>query len=582
MARHKSNNPSNLALTWARLSSPALWSWGLLWFAATVTGVATYLMDFLRTENGSWLWAITYFSTLTFALLLAYVAKTTLLPRVPAVKVGLVNTLLAGLIGGLKNLAVGLLAIALQLEVHVGLLFRFVGGVIMGVAILTIFAAMTGSKAAHSEALQKLQLIRNDLLGSKENLDVLLADVVEQLIEKSRETVLPKIAEISALLKSATETSQIVSEISETVSTRVRPLMNEISSSANLGLTPISEPVVSSTKPQTPRRFVARDLIKPMTYLAYSLPAVSVLTFYFQGINGAIFGALATLLFVAFMWIFKHTVFPKRETHRVLGYIMLTLASVLAPVAGLYVIGGTLPLDAHQSVLVPFICWIIYIVTVVVLSPILLLDSESRRLEIMIEAENILLAKEIAVFEQKLWVFKRRWLFMLHGTVQSALTAALTRLQTFAESDPYQVSLVQADLERAEKALQSMPTNEINFEKASAELVESWAGVCSITIKVDMRASRALTTNLGSAYCVNEILKEAIGNAVRHGSATAVLVNVTREEDDFLDVKIQNDGSAPPKRRKKGIGSRMLDDITLNWSLERSGRLTTLRARLPL
>jgi anti-sigma regulatory factor (Ser/Thr protein kinase) len=218
----------------------------------------------------------------------------------------------------------------------------------------------------------------------------------------------------------------------------------------------------------------------------------------------------------------------------------------------------------------------------VVLSPVILLDTESRKLEKLIEVENTELAKEIAVFEQKLWVFKRRWLFMLHGTVQSALTAALTRLQTFAESDPYQVSLVQADLERAEVALKSVPSNDIDFGKATTELKESWAGVCAITVKEDMRASRALATNKGTAYCVNEILKEAIGNAVRHGSATAVMVNITREEDDFVDVEIQNDGSAPPKRRKKGIGSRMLDDVTLNWSLSRSGRLTTLTARLPL
>jgi nitrate/nitrite-specific signal transduction histidine kinase len=142
--------------------------------------------------------------------------------------------------------------------------------------------------------------------------------------------------------------------------------------------------------------------------------------------------------------------------------------------------------------------------------------------------------------------------------------------------------LVQGDLERAEKALQTLPSNEIDFESAMGELQDSWAGVCAITVNVDMRASRAMTNNQGSAYCVNEILKEAIGNAVRHGTATAALVSITREKDDFIDIEVQNDGGAPPKRRKGGIGSRMLDDITVSWSLARSGRLTTLKARLPL
>ncbi len=569
-------------MTWARLSSPDLWSWGLFWFVAVVTAVATYLMDYLRTENGSWLWAITYGASLAIAVAIAWAGKKWFLPRVSVARRGLANTVLAAFAGGIKNTSVGLMALALHLEVSIELLFRFVGGITMGLAIITLFAAITGSKAAHAEALQRLSTIRNDLLGSKENLDVLLADELEQLVERSRQTVLPKIEQISALLKSATETSMVAAAISETVSTRVRPLMDEIALSANSGLPKTTQTAAITGLVQTPRHFVARDLIKPLTYLAYSLPAVSIVTFYFQGFDGALFGAVSTVMYLGFMWLFKAVVLPRRATHRVVSYAMLTGAAILAPVVGLYVIGGALPMNSHQSVLVPFICWLIYIFTVVVLSPIILLDTESRRLEKLFESENDALAKEIAVFEQKLWVFKRRWLFMLHGTVQSALTAALTRLQTFAESDPYQVNLVQADLERAEKALQSLPSNEIDFEKAAQELVESWAGVCAITLKVDMRASRALVTNQGSAFCVNEILKEAIGNAVRHGSATAVLVNITREEDDFIDVEIQNDGSAPSKRRKKGIGSRMLDDITLNWSLERSGRLTTLKARLPL
>ena len=582
MARHKTKTDGALALTWARLSSTGIWSIGLLWFAAIVTGAATYLMDYLRTENGSLLWLGTYLISLSLSVLLAFAAKKWILPKMSESRVGLANVGLGALVGGIKNVSVALLSLAFNLETKVDFLFRFLGGLTMGLGIITVYAGITGSRVAHSQALQKLNSIRNDLLGSKENLDVLLADELERLIERSRETVLPKIAQISLLLKSKTETSELVLEINETVATKLRPLMDEIAISSSSGLDLPAEAIPPKYKVQTPRNFVAREVIKPVTFFFYALPAISFLTFYFQGLAGAGVGAISTLLFAATMWLFKVALMPKRATSRVASYAMITLASVVAPVAGLYVIGGALPLDAHQSVLVPFICWLIYIFTVTVVSPVILLDSESKKLEKIIEAENTQLAKEIAVFEQKLWVFKKRWLFMLHGTVQSALTAALTRLQTFAESDPYQVSLVQADLERAEKALQSVPANEIDFEKAAAELTDSWAGVCAITIRVDMRASRALVTNQGTAYCVNEILKEAIGNAVRHGGATAALVNITRLEDDFIDIEVQNDGSAPGKRRKKGIGSRMLDDITFRWSLERSGRLTTLKARLPL
>jgi hypothetical protein len=581
MGKHKTIQPSNFALTWGRVSSRGIWSLGFLWFAAIVFGFATFFMDFLRTENGSWLWFITYSGSLAVAAALAFLAKKFTVARVKESAIGVTNGLLALVIGGVKNLTVGLMALGLGLETQIDLGYRFFGGMLMGLAMLASYAAISGSRSAHSEALATLNTIRRDLLGSKENLDVLLADELDRLQEMSRQTVLPKIAQISELLKNASSTAELIGEITETVHSRLRPLMQDIAKSAKSTISSVGESSVSTEKVPMPRSFVARDLIRPLTYLAYDLPAIGFMTYYFQGPIGALWGAVSTLMFVGFMWLFK-SILPRRASKALIGYAILAGAGIVAPIAGLFVIGGTLPLDAHQSVVLPLICWLVHICTVVLLAPVSLRDSESARLEELIEAENELLAKEIAIFEQKLWVFKRRWLFMLHGTVQSALTAALTRLQTFAESDPYQVSLVQADLERAEKALTTVPSHELDFDKAMQELKESWAGVCSITIDTDMRAQRALTTNLGSAYCVNEILKEAVGNAVRHGSASAVLVRITRDKDDFIDLSIQNDGSAPPKRRKKGIGSRMLDDITFSWFLERSGRLTTLNARLPL
>ncbi len=581
MATHRTQPKSKLTLTWARFTSVNLWSRGMLLNSAIIFGGATLLMDVLRTGNTSWLWFFTYILSLGFAVLLVFIAKKILSSKNGPKNPGRYNLLVAMLVGGLKNLFVAQLAIWLNLETNVGYLFRFIGGLLMGAAILSVYAGLSGSRTTHKQVLHRLNEIQRDLMGSRENLDVLLSDELESLQEKSRESVLPKIAQISELLHSSTDTSKLAQEISETVSKRLRPLMEEISVSGAANRTSLTGQRFKEAKVKNPKYFVARDAIRPLTYLAYSMPALCFLGFYFQGLAGAVVGAISTFSFVGFMWLFKFLL-PKRATPRFSGYLMLTVASILAPVVGLYVIGGSLPLTSSVSVLLPLVCWLAYIFTVLIVTPTVVFDMESKKLERLIEIENASLAKEIALFEQKVWVFKRRWLFMLHGTVQSALTAALTRLQTFAESDPYQVSLIQADLERAEKALQTVPSNDIDFDKAAIELKEAWAGVCAITINVDLRASRALVTNLGSAYCVNEIVKEAIGNAVRHGTATAAMVSITRQKDDFIDIEVQNDGTAPPKRRKGGIGSRMLDDITISWSLARSGRLTTLRARLPL
>ena len=167
-------------------------------------------MDALRTEKLSWLWLAPYFGSLLIVIALVLGAKKLILDKIADRRNGLANILTAAIVGGLKNLSVALIATAVNLEAEIGLLFRFVGGVFMGLAILAMYASITGSRAAHREALNELNAVRNDLLGSKENLSLLLEDELESLQAKSRETVLPKIAQISELLKGATETGVLV------------------------------------------------------------------------------------------------------------------------------------------------------------------------------------------------------------------------------------------------------------------------------------------------------------------------------------------------------------------------------------
>lgn len=582
MASHKVSN-ANARLTWERLSSRDLWSWPLFWFAALVFGIFTAMMDFLRTDNGSWLWAVTYSVTLAETFLLALLVRFLVLPKIPDRFVSLTNVLAPAVIVGIKNTTVALMAFGLGLEPTSDLLSRLLGGVVMGAGIMVAWAAIVGARGSHKLALEKLAMIQSELLGSKENLDTLLADEVDRLQSKSRETVLPKIEQISQLLGDDSKTSEVVESLNDTVQNRVRPLMQDISATAKAGLRNNYPDPLQRTKLKTPPTFDIRDGIRPLLFASYMVPAGMLILFYFQSFRGGALiglgGAVATLLIYA---IFKQWLLPRRPVKKFPGYFVFYLLALAAPIPSLFLV-GLMPLNRVQSIVVPAVYWVVMVIVPATIGPLLILDNERAKLEAQISGENESLAKEITLFEQKLWVFRRRWLFMLHGTVQAALTAALTRLQTFSETDPYQASLVRADLDRAAKALQEVPSDEIDFEESLEQLKTAWEGVCAINVSVDMRAERALKSQRGTAYCVNEIAKEAVGNAVRHGGATAVAIRITRPQDDLVVLEFENNGTPVSGRaRKKGIGSRMLDDITLSWSLKRTGKLTTLKATLPL
>jgi two-component sensor histidine kinase len=69
-------------------------------------------------------------------------------------------------------------------------------------------------------------------------------------------------------------------------------------------------------------------------------------------------------------------------------------------------------------------------------------------------------------------------------------------------------------------------------------------------------------------FGVNEIMREAVSNAVRHGGATNVEIEIDREGDEVIDFVAKNNGQPVNDNFEKGIGSEMLDELTLDWKLK--------------
>ena len=85
-----------------------------------------------------------------------------------------------------------------------------------------------------------------------------------------------------------------------------------------------------------------------------------------------------------------------------------------------------------------------------------------------------------------------------------------------------------------------------------------------------------LTKDLDAAHCVNEFVKECTNNAIKHGKATEIDVQVTPLSDTRIEVRVANNGQHLPENQA-GLGTRILDEITTEWNRERTtaGTLVT-------
>jgi two-component sensor histidine kinase len=83
---------------------------------------------------------------------------------------------------------------------------------------------------------------------------------------------------------------------------------------------------------------------------------------------------------------------------------------------------------------------------------------------------------------------------------------------------------------------------------------------------------------------MNEILKEVVSNAVRHGNASNTFGEISLLDPRTLSILISNDGLKPSKESIESVGSKMLDAVclerTLSWNSEE--QRTEFKAVLPI
>ena len=115
------------------------------------------------------------------------------------------------------------------------------------------------------------------------------------------------------------------------------------------------------------------------------------------------------------------------------------------------------------------------------------------------------------------------------------------------------------------------------------ELIATWQGVCDIEVEVSAELKKIISRDVRLSMCVNEILKEAVSNAVRHGDAQKAWVRVGAPSGGVVELSVANDGLAPMTGGRRGVGSGLLDELTVDWSLgyDQNNGQTILRARLP-
>lgn len=297
--------------------------------------------------------------------------------------------------------------------------------------------------------------------------------------------------------------------------------------------------------------------------------------------SGGVAWGLATVLVVGveifgLLWVLRQALQERLRAmapvRRALAFTASVTACMLVPagtmVALLMASGSPAPwrVPISFAILAPLVAWFIAL-DQALRQQIAATSSEMTARTVQLE-HAAATAHSVAHHEE------RRLSRALHGPVQAAVTAAAMRVEA---GDPAGAEQLLLD---AIGHLDTDAGDERGVSRALGDITAAWDGLCTVAVEVSPDAERAIDGDAPLASSVIDICTEACSNAVRHGDAGHISV-VARRDGPTVSLVVRDDGAPSGIEPRPGLGSAMLDDVTLHWERRREGGATVLRATLP-
>jgi len=185
--------------------------------------------------------------------------------------------------------------------------------------------------------------------------------------------------------------------------------------------------------------------------------------------------------------------------------------------------------------------------------------------------EDVVSAREVEAYVAALELARvsRDLAQHLHGTVQAHLLAAAFAMeQAASDGDAEAFSRVVAEARRAldADALEAAPRRDVREDLEHR--VALWQGFLDLSVDVDPAVQGLLPDACAD---IGRIVEGAVGNAHKHGDATAARVTVSMGPPGFVEVVVRDNGTGP-RSGAPGMGSAFLDFVAPGaWALEPNG-----------
>ena len=563
---------SGLNLEYA--ASKDVWSMGFYIYCGTIAQVFSIfthvggptkqllLVEVLRLM----LTCVNTVATLSFSRL--FFAK----PR--TVAAGLTANLLANaVVGSLDNLAFGFMLGGLNLYNMVPIEQRTLISLVLGPVLFMTFVSGFQGSQLRKGLKSKIAALRQELEYLAEYSGQLVQADLDEISTRVRKRLNPKISYVRSVMVEPNSSEDAVSLLRFMNQADVRPAGQEVSILPQKPATLADVPLMSD-RVRIKAKYSLPASLSPVLIVVLSLIQYAVL----------ILAARLSFSFTSFQVLLVagcaikviQLVSDKNSVDGLAKIVSKLFFILLLVTTGAWMILVYSGMHSPYSLMATLASFVAATITGSVISST---GQFNKQLTAELLQEKARLRASLARVRQSQWLGRRRVVAQVHGDVQGAVVAAITRLSR--QADPEQLELALRDLDRAMDALRDLPELSGDFDTDLAVLKRTWEGVCQIEFNVSKEAKDLIGTGQANSFVINAMVTEAMVNAVRNGGATLTKISISSSQPGCLSLEIRDNGQI---HLPVDIGSsaRELLALTTKFSARREGDFTVSAAEIPL
>jgi signal transduction histidine kinase len=456
---------------------------------------------------------------------------------------------------------------------------RLSGGTLTIGIIFGLIAILVSSRFEYRDEVRRLEADRARLQELETGISAEVARERAEVLAVAKNSLTPVIDRLKESISEIHDprtASAVAKQMRDTVDAVVRPLSVQISER------PIRDRDRARSNAWTrhPRVRLEQRLglgyfFLPFTFSLFVVSMTGTSVVFVAGLAEGI--RTLQVMFISLMamlWIFRVVTLRIRLAPAIGGliYTLLHVVSAWSITELVQAIGTSIPRDLLNG-------WIILVAGLAILGyRYQLVDNERRLIVASLSEVNQQLEILMSSLRQQSKVDARRVANILHGPVQTALYASAMRIGQADDLAPQTINRVLADLDSAMSRLIDGEHDAPELGTFIDELRTVWGPKVTIEYRPHEIATAALEANPVAQRCTMEVVREGVNNAIKHGGASHIVIEVFKVENMLFDITVSNNAPLRQENTNPGFGSSVLDDLTHDWHLTWLAGRTTLWA----